>query len=106
MLTASLRLVAILLMSACSGINPAREKVDSGPEDVCFIDTQPYCAAMTVCTTHINVMGKTWACDELDLNRNGRVDCLDEAEAFACDTLLMPRFFPPLNRQADAKRGR
>lgn len=94
MLTASLRLVAILLMSACSGVNPARKKVDSGPEDACFTDTKPRCAAMKVCTTHISVMGKTWICEETDLNRNGRVDCLDEAEAFACDTLLLPRFMP------------
>lgn len=97
MLTASLRLGALILMSACSGVNPARDKFDARPVDTCFTDTQPRCAAMTICTTHISVMGKTWECDEADLNRNGRVDCLDEAEAFAC-TLLLPRAFPPFRR--------
>ncbi len=94
MLTASLQLVAILLMGGCLGANPARDKFDSEPEDVCFTDKQPRCADMTVCTTHISVMGKTWVCDELDLNRNGRDDCLDDAEQFAC-TLLLPRSFTP-----------
>jgi hypothetical protein len=63
---------------------PAVEKLDSGPQDACFTDKKPRCAAMTVCTTHIAVCGQTWTCDALDLNRNGQVDCLDEAESFAC----------------------
>lgn len=91
MLTASLRLGVLILMGACAGVNPAREKFSSEPEDVCFTDRDLRCAPMTVCTTHIQVMNKTWVCEELDLDRNGRVDCLDDAERFACGALFLPR---------------
>jgi hypothetical protein len=101
MLTASLRFGMLALLSACSGVNPAREKVSSiEAQDACFTDRKLACAPMIVCTTHIQVMNQTWECDELDLDRNGRVDCLDDAEVFACNALVLPRVAgpPPLNK--------
>lgn len=100
-MTIRVLLSLICAMSAsCSGIMPAVQKLDTGPEDICFIDRQKMCAPMLVCTTHIQVYDQSWPCDELDMNRNGRVDCLDHAEAFACSTMMMPRYFrgPRLRR--------
>lgn len=91
MMTGLRCLVPLLLCAipACSGVIPAVEKLDSGPQDTCFTHKKTRCAAMTVCTTHIAVCDRKWECDELDLNRNGRVDCLDDAELFACNEMLL-----------------
>ena len=91
-----LMLLLLCVFSACSGVMPAVEKLDAGPQDACFTDKKPHCVAMTVCTTHITVCGEKWVCDETDLNRNGRVDCLDQAEVFACGPRPMkPACFVP-----------
>lgn len=85
-------LVVLALCGACSGVTPARQKFDNEPQDACFVDHNPRCADMLVCTTQITTMGKTFVCEELDLNRNGRVDCLDAAEAHACQPMKLPRY--------------
>lgn len=87
-------LVVFVLCGACSGVTPARQKFDNEPQDACFVDHKARCADMLVCTTHITTMGETFMCDELDLNRNGRVDCLDAAEAHACQPMKLPRYLP------------